>query len=260
MIHASDPLPNESNLDLAQLDRLVDGELSDDQRRAVVEQLESAPGGWRRCALAFMEAQCWRQGLRTALEEPATVPALTGAASSGAAQPTTASREHFRATFGQNLWEQGLMLAASFMVAFTLGIAARSWLTFSPPPGNSQMAVTPSQAAGPGLENELLAAGSGSSAEGLVADNAPRQVVLKFAGQDAESAGIPLPVLGVDDLARQWLDGDDPLPSEWVKQLARQGLRLERVRDLAPMRLNDGTPAEVPVERWQIRYVGNDYQ
>jgi hypothetical protein len=42
------------------IDRLVDGELADGERRALLVRLEAEPDGWRRCALAFLEAQEWR--------------------------------------------------------------------------------------------------------------------------------------------------------------------------------------------------------
>ena len=46
-----------------QVDLLVDGELSEADRRALLLQLEHEPDGWRRCALAFLEAQCWKTEL-----------------------------------------------------------------------------------------------------------------------------------------------------------------------------------------------------
>ena len=53
-----------SNLDVRDprvLDRLVDGELTDEQEREILLQLERDPSGWRRCALAFLEARCWQR-------------------------------------------------------------------------------------------------------------------------------------------------------------------------------------------------------
>ena len=43
------------------LDRLVDGELNAEQRRALLRALDEAADGWKRCALAFLEAQVWRR-------------------------------------------------------------------------------------------------------------------------------------------------------------------------------------------------------
>src|SRR5262249_32693931 len=45
------------------LDRLVDGELPNAERRALLLRLESEPDGWRRCALAFLESQSWREAV-----------------------------------------------------------------------------------------------------------------------------------------------------------------------------------------------------
>jgi hypothetical protein len=45
------------------IDRLVDGELPDAARRALLLRLATEPDGWRRCALAFLEAQTLREAL-----------------------------------------------------------------------------------------------------------------------------------------------------------------------------------------------------
>ena len=50
-------------LDGAAIDRLIDGEMSDTERRELLLQLENEPDGWRRCALAFLEDQAWRKAL-----------------------------------------------------------------------------------------------------------------------------------------------------------------------------------------------------
>lgn len=51
------------------LDGLVAGELSGDQYRAVLRQLEATPDGWKRCALAFLEDQAFKQDLNQLLGE-----------------------------------------------------------------------------------------------------------------------------------------------------------------------------------------------
>ena len=53
------------------IDRLVDGELSGDERRHLLASLEAQPDGWRRCALAFVEAQTWRGAMGSLLREGA---------------------------------------------------------------------------------------------------------------------------------------------------------------------------------------------
>ena len=56
-------------------DRLVDGELSREEYRELITQLDDEPGGWRQCALAFLEAQAWGQELRERSCE-ASLPAM----------------------------------------------------------------------------------------------------------------------------------------------------------------------------------------
>ena len=45
------------------LDLLVDGELDENDRRELLRGLDREPDGWRRCAMAFLEAQTWKQAL-----------------------------------------------------------------------------------------------------------------------------------------------------------------------------------------------------
>ena len=53
-------LRNEQEL---RLDRLVDGELSAQEYRALLAALDEEPDSWRRCAMAFLEAQTLGQEL-----------------------------------------------------------------------------------------------------------------------------------------------------------------------------------------------------
>jgi len=57
-------------------DLLVDGEMSESQRRELLAGLDDQPDGWRRCALAFLDAQCWRDELGSMVHE-AVEPAST---------------------------------------------------------------------------------------------------------------------------------------------------------------------------------------
>jgi hypothetical protein len=52
------------------LDRLVDGELAEIERREVLQTLERQPDGWRQCALAFLEAQSWGEALTQLARQP----------------------------------------------------------------------------------------------------------------------------------------------------------------------------------------------
>jgi hypothetical protein len=58
--------PNTPLIDDRLLDRLVDGELAEAQRAELLRLLAAEPDGWKRCAMAFLEAQAWGSALATA--------------------------------------------------------------------------------------------------------------------------------------------------------------------------------------------------
>jgi hypothetical protein len=106
------------------LDLLVDGELSDAERRELLAWCEREPDGWRRCALAFLEAQDWSSVLGS----------LAGVSRSAAASERTETstraaggRTHVRSNPFWNVRQWGTMLAmaASVVLAFTLGLWIR---------------------------------------------------------------------------------------------------------------------------------------
>lgn len=91
-----------NDLDDVRFDRLVDGELSRDEYRRLLESLDGEPDGWKRCATAFLEAQAWGQEFRTIREQ----------APSSAVEP----KSHHGPAWTSHL----LSIAASFLLAFAL--------------------------------------------------------------------------------------------------------------------------------------------
>ncbi|MCL6504821.1 MAG: hypothetical protein K6T86_19250 [Pirellulales bacterium] len=77
------------------LDRLVDDELPEGDRRALLARLDAEADGWRLCALRFLEAQAFRRAIRDACysrlstSEPAP---RTSEAETAALDASTASR------------------------------------------------------------------------------------------------------------------------------------------------------------------------
>jgi hypothetical protein len=103
--HASQP-------DSLAIDRLVDNELSPAERRQLLLALESHPGGWRQCALAFVEAQRWGAGMRRLVaESPAKGSAVPEASLAPNAVESHAGRR-------SSAW---LGIAAGLLAAFGLG-------------------------------------------------------------------------------------------------------------------------------------------
>jgi hypothetical protein len=99
------------------IDRLVDGMLAGPERRAVLARLERDPDGWRRCALAFLEAQAWSEALR---------PVAVTAGVPGRGHPTRESRAEDSPRPGAPRRAlRPVAIAAGLLAAFALGWGVR---------------------------------------------------------------------------------------------------------------------------------------
>ncbi len=96
------------NHDDALFDRLVDGELSPAERQRLLASLDDRADGWRRCALAFLEAQSWRGAMNRMVSEPASVGRTMLGAPSG----------RWRSASHAGAW---LAAAAAVVAAFSVG-------------------------------------------------------------------------------------------------------------------------------------------
>ena len=94
------PLMNHEQLE-RQLNRLVDGELSGAEYQRLLESLESAPDGWRRCALAFLESQALSRDLVGVARDPAPRWSAMLAAANAPATPVESSPPRSTAREGE---------------------------------------------------------------------------------------------------------------------------------------------------------------
>jgi hypothetical protein len=123
-------------LDDRMIDRLVDGALPDAERRKVLARLDVEPDGWRRCALAFLEAQSWREALDPLVIRESAVPLV----------PVQAELR----MGGPGRLRSLAAIAAGLIVAFALGWSVRSVPPATAPErsraevGNQVMAPAPS--------------------------------------------------------------------------------------------------------------------
>jgi hypothetical protein len=214
------------------LDRLVDGELSAEERRSLLASLDDEPGAWRRCALAFLEAQSWRWQLSRLAAEP-----LVCKTSADVAVATRNRRRRF--------WELGLAIAAGLVVAFGLGtrFAPRELAATE----EGALATTQVEQA-----NEEEPTPVPQSAE----ESTSKWETLTLAATDGTDANdqFQLRVLNANESEQEWaLDEPSELPANLQELLEAAGLQVERQRRLLPIDLSDGRRMVVPVEEIDIR-------
>jgi hypothetical protein len=219
--------------DDARFDRLVDGELSADEYKALVAGLDDEPGGWRRCALAFLEAQALGGELSAIRQcgKVAVPPVLSVAvAPRKAAEPAR--------------WKLLLAMSASFLVAFILGVTLPG--LWRPVPGT--------RLAGPEIPVQSRdAAPAASLPDGLVRTVGNARLV--FDGPSGtQSPGGDVPIYELPAAAgSSWLTQHEPtLPEELIDELERRGHRVEWRQQYVPVNLEDGREGVIPVESYQI--------
>lgn len=232
---------NEQNADKEYLlDLLVDGELGEEERRELLAWCEREPDGWRRCALAFLEAQSWSQVLGK-LSEPArqsTVENQPATETESAVRPLARPPQFWHT----RQWGTMLAMAASIALAFTLGLWVREAgrVERIAPQGPSAIQFVEDKSPDRfssgrpkhGPENQELAVG----------DSAP----------NADEIQLPVPV-GDDWL----LTEPSAIPADVQRALERMGHRVEQRRQLVPYRLEDGRRVVVPVDQVEVHPVGN---
>lgn len=229
--------------DEQRLDRLVDGELSEAERRELLQACEHQPDGWRRCALAFLEAQEWRGALGSLARPEVPPPAATETRAQSAAK-SAASRWPLT-RFGTLL-----AMAACFLIAaaITLELKDRFGDTGALP-GNGMIAQTEQKLPKP-IETP----------EARPEANGPWQMVTLSVPEDATgaAANIRLPCREGDKRDVDWLQNLPTSLAPDVRQaLERSGYQVRQVRQLVPVPLGDGRRLVVPVDQVEVRYVGD---
>lgn len=240
-----------TRIDQSELDRLVDGQLTDPQRRDVLTRLEEEPDGWRRCALAFLEAQSWKEALGV----------LAGRSSEPVAPASPAPPRSARRS---TAWGTLLAMAASFLLALGLGLVIRGgW-----PAGGGQAPsgdVAESQPPAAGLpapvapdEPVRLAADAAPVAVSRAPAQRPWQMVrIPVRQQEGNVQWIEVPAVASDRVDDGWLSGTPaPLTPEVLRDLRAAGLDVRQSRQLVPMPMEGGGRVVVPVDDVDVQYVG----
>jgi hypothetical protein len=250
-------------LDDSFIDRIVDGALTPAELRAAIGRLDSEPDGWKRCALAFLEAQCWRESVR-AMGQP--TPSTIESRSLSVA-PAIPSR-----TWGRRRWLRGSIAAGLAAASFAMGWVGHEARSL---PSSSHGSIA-------GVSTNPIPPGIGSQSGSLNQtrdDDRPAthlaawltreerslptvKEVVRSVGRvhiGDESTGAEVPILAGPGITEQWLrDQPPPLDEHREVALQRQGYQVDQRRRLVKTTLADGRRVTVPIDQVQIRYTGNN--
>ena len=258
-MNPTDRNPNRPLGDDEALDLLVDGELDEARRRELLLRLEREPDGWRRCALAFLEAQSLSREMKSLVRRPPRKDTPKG----GSQTSEVAATSEVSAGIGQTArrrWLDGragtvLAMAASFLIALGLGTLLRDFATRS-----KSNVVEPGQ---------LVATDPGSGERGIDRTpglppepeaSGPWQLVNldMHGGPEGAGGSIQLPACQRDSIDDAWLRSfPQAMPRDVQQALRRSGHRVHQSRQLMPLRMKDGRQLVVPVDQVDVHYVGN---
>jgi hypothetical protein len=222
------------------LDRLVDGELSGGERRQLLESFDKRPEGWRRCALAFLEAQSWR-------EEMGQVARDRSSQTQESKSPVS-----FISPSRKSPWAAGaiwLAMAASLLLAFGLGLMQRE--------------RGPSIAGGSSNSSGQVA--NVTSPSNIASPNGAKSsdaVTLFVQGDDGRRHPVRVPLVDAGTLDKQLgVQFQSGLSDDVRHQLKDNGYTVQSKRQYAPLWLEreNGRPMILPVEDTKIVPVSNVY-
>ena len=243
-------------VDPAVLDRLVDGELPEGQRRELLTSLDQQPDGWRRCALAFLEAQSWGEALGEVVradrglspfaesaEKKGTVPLATATTSLASAAPQVVAAQ--RTPASGNSWKSLLAMAASFLVTFALGM------------GLQRMWNSPPNTTSPGT---AVAPSPGDVAKSPIPEATPasnEQVQVSVNDPNGQSHLFNLPLVNVSQAPQELFQQHATVVPDNVRQaLEQSGRQVRQQRQFCPVTLPDGRQVIVPIDQVEVVPVG----
>jgi len=231
--------PNQTNRptqDDQLFDLLADGQLDEPRRRELLSGLDDRPGGWRRCAMAFLEAQSWREAM-SVLTHPQV--SAKGADQSLAAEGASRKRRRPRRDHITTL----LGMAASFLLAIGVTSLVRD-MQWGRGPG------------GMGTETASMIDRGFPQASNV--EPGARWVSLSGNGPDGRQHTTRLPAVQRDRLDEKWLRNlPSAVPAEVAQSLQQGGHDVTTSRRLLPFQMKDGRRLVVPVDELDVHYVSN---
>jgi hypothetical protein len=223
----------------SRFDRLVDGALAAAEYKSLLASLEDEPGGWRRCAMAFLEAQAWGREFA----------AIRRLEEDGAPRAKDQNSVELRPIRKPKLISAGSVLtaAACAVLAFGLGLAAQNRF-FSPerlPTRFAGQAPLGSVSA-PRVPTEQVETASGSEIASmtLVIDGASNEEIV-------------LPVIASRAGGETLVETEPAIPDSVLRSLRLRGHDIQRQQRFIPVPTGDGRHVIFPVEQYHITPVSS---
>ena len=226
------------------LDRLVDGELSPDEYAAVLRSLDDRPDGWRRCALAFLEAQAWHSELGTIRRED---------------QPSAAPVVELPQASAAKRWPLLLAVAASFLLAFGLGLAMHPLATTVPQGPVGEPLAADKNTARPDGAMELVDVNPAPGVSIPAASISPSGNVTLVMDHGDGSGGheVPVPVYDWSPASERWLSREPMTPPPDVRRaLQLMGRDVRTQKHFMRVETGDGQTVLIPVQQVDLTPAG----
>jgi hypothetical protein len=210
------------------IDRLASGDLDASQQLDLLAWLDEQPARWRRCGLAFLEAQALRESFAT-----------VGVTRGSSRRTQTLST---------------LVAAAALLLAFVLGWSGGGRGGQRPEiagPGESPDsrygATDPSPFAAdkPGRERQDEDATAGTIT-----------LVQLRVGEGSSARQLIVPVNESDLAHETWQYAPSSIPEYLRQRWEQQGYRITEERRSIPLKLTDGRQVTLPIDRVMLTYVG----
>ena len=208
-----------------ELQRLVDGELSQAEQQNLLRRLDESPGDWRTVALAFVEQQVFADASRELLAESA-MPARV------------AMRAELKSP--RTLWPT---VVAAVALGIGLGLLSGGLMT-SLRPGSSDAVVD--------ADNPI---DQSDQATDAVLEPVP-VMSLEFANAGREDDAWSIPVYDPKDVNDDYWNVENIVPPEVRSAFSKEGYRVDHHREFYSIPLDDGRRVAVPVDTVQVRYAG----